>query len=175
MRCKSNLICPKCGKTGFITGRWIRKDYYAWNSASPDFDKDKGKVIGEERYALYMGHYDKDANRKSTIDYKSGRRKSRPNGRTWCMLRPRRDYEEILMQPTLRWFKLNLLQRTSTGDAEPNNLKVVFKSTLLVEGTPRLSQTVNFLLHQYIMAIYFLLIKEILVCLNIIISSVFRY
>jgi hypothetical protein len=118
----TNLICPKCGKSGFVSGRWIRSIYYAEHSASPDkIYQDEGKyqrkfkVIGKRRYRLYMGHYDKGKYQKRKPDDRTGKRRSRPNGRKWCSLKGIH-YEEILSQPSLRWFRLRL--KKNVGDTE---------------------------------------------------------
>lgn len=34
----------------------------------------------------YVGHYDSSKYKQEMIDYKNGKRKSRPNGRTWCKI-----------------------------------------------------------------------------------------
>lgn len=36
---------------------------------------------------LYVGHYDAEKYKKEMVDYRAGKRKSRPNGRVWHSVR----------------------------------------------------------------------------------------
>jgi hypothetical protein len=68
-----NVICPRCGKPGFLTLRWVRSIYHGH---------------GYARYwHLYIGHYDAKEYKKAMEHYKMGLLKSRPNGRRWCKVR----------------------------------------------------------------------------------------
>jgi hypothetical protein len=42
------------------------------------------RVITRKYYCYYFGHYDAEKQRQQMINYRSGKRRSRPNGRKWC-------------------------------------------------------------------------------------------
>ena len=127
--------CPKCGKPGFLTKRWVRSAYYPMYasmvclklegaefrlSRDPNnvLDKDTAMKLrreirgdhyrGESEYHLldrkdreyfdretayrvssrryfydYIGHYSPEKYQEEMERFKSGKRKSRPNGRIW--------------------------------------------------------------------------------------------
>lgn len=141
-------MCPKCGREGTLTRRWVRSSYrpkrFSWlcdslesaethlragpNKKDEDIqlvdqisltssnevprimklgdyvDKMRERISGskysldkkdrdayvvrsrKKYYHCYIGHYDSAIYQKQMIAYKEGRRKSRPNGRTWCKL-----------------------------------------------------------------------------------------
>ena len=59
-------------------------------------DRDAYVVRSVKRhYYHYIGHYDSAIYQKQMISYKSGKRKTRPNGRTWCKL-PKRIHPNLL-------------------------------------------------------------------------------
>jgi hypothetical protein len=62
--------------------------YWGEIRPKPGPDDRKGQdfyrvVTGKYHYD-YFGHYDKEKYRQQMVEYKNGRRKSRPNGRKWC-------------------------------------------------------------------------------------------
>lgn len=112
---KEHVVCPRCGKLGFLSRRWVRSSHYAishrttlhsgeWVIMDPFTEKYKvvdyetwkvkdGENSGRYRTVtrkyehLYVGHYDTEKYRKEMVDYKAGKRKSRPNGRVWHSIR----------------------------------------------------------------------------------------
>jgi hypothetical protein len=129
---RKKSICPRCGRKGFPSRRWIRKSYYvkdgSWAMDDPKYFSAttgvyRGKVLGEKQWHFYMGHYDKEAFRNQMVDYRYSKRKSRPNGRKWCMLKIDRDYKEINITPDL--FKIKLLKNKNIKrkDIEHQNIK----------------------------------------------------
>lgn len=103
-----SVICPKCDKTGFLTLRWVRSSHYCKIKhpylKSKHVEKevinpiaDEGKELTKSVHRwyvtytpiwhLYIGHYDAEKYKKAMEKYKSGRLKSRPNGRRWCKVR----------------------------------------------------------------------------------------
>ena len=134
------VICPKCGKNGFPSIRWVQSSYYPKISSlrillfeefrkeltkrdSKDDskieqykksrritgDKYRGKSNldlfretegwkdiedksgyykerNKKHHRLYVGHYDSTKYFEQMHDYKKGIRKSRPNGRKWCLI-----------------------------------------------------------------------------------------
>jgi hypothetical protein len=104
----NKIECPRCGKPGFLTLRWVRSNHYCkieiphhesqwvWKEIpDPLVGKGHGPTIWVKRnlrrYApvwhLYVGHYDAEKYKKGMDDYKMGKLKSRPNGRRWCKVR----------------------------------------------------------------------------------------
>ena len=47
---------------------------------------DPYKTRSGKYYYDYFGHYDPEKYKQEMRDYKSGKRKSRPNGRKWCKI-----------------------------------------------------------------------------------------
>jgi hypothetical protein len=103
-----SVICPRCHKAGFLTLRWVRSIHYC-KIEIPNYQtqwvwkKVLNPLVGDgqerttfvkrnvRRYApywhLYIGHYDAEKYKKAMEKYKSGRLKSRPNGRLWHKVR----------------------------------------------------------------------------------------
>src|SRR5918995_307514 len=107
-------VCPKCGRKGTLTRRWVRSSYRPKSFSSSNeiprlmklgeyVDKMREQISGskysldkkdreayvirsKKKYYYYIGHYDSDVYQKQMISYKNGKRKSRPNGRRWCKL-----------------------------------------------------------------------------------------
>lgn len=64
----------------------VRGDRYRGRRAI-EFDKESVYRVSSEKYwHYYIGHYDSKKYQEQLKDYKSGKRKSRPNGRRWCKL-----------------------------------------------------------------------------------------
>lgn len=129
------VICPRCKKQGFLTLRWVRSSHYCKIKhpylKSKHVEKeiinpisDGGKELTKlvKRWYVtyrpsihpYVGHYDEEKYKKAMEKYRSGRIRSRPNGRRWCKVRfSRVDVQsqsdlEVLMTKynfTLRDFK----------------------------------------------------------------------
>jgi hypothetical protein len=70
--------------------KYVRGNYYRGNERREFVDwKAVFRVLSDRYYYNYIGHYDPTKYQKQMIDYKNGKRKSRPNGRKWCRLRHR--------------------------------------------------------------------------------------
>jgi hypothetical protein len=103
-----SVICPKCGKPGFLTLRWVRSSHYCLieiphqkpqramkQITNPVVGKGEEPIKLEERFRhtygpfwhLYIAHYDSKKYKEAMKKYKMGRLKSRPNGRRWCKVR----------------------------------------------------------------------------------------
>jgi hypothetical protein len=105
----NNVQCPRCGRPGFLSLRWVRSSHYCLIEIPYNKPKffEKKEIInpavgkGEERtklvkrwrvtygpfWHLYIGHYDAEKYKKGMDDYKMGKLKSRPNGRQWHKVR----------------------------------------------------------------------------------------
>jgi hypothetical protein len=104
----NNVECPRCGKSGFLTLRWVQSNHYCkieipyhesplvWKEIpNPLVGKGHGPTILVKRYLrryapvwhLYVGHYDAEKYKKTMEKYKMGKLKSRPNGRLWHKVR----------------------------------------------------------------------------------------
>ena len=143
------VICPRCGKKGFLTRRWTRGSYFVKYSSAYEFEPgyrpghsrdvriyeytgkewiDEGnqdrvyeyvyvaggdgkvknvkfhlaldrfdnktriphrisQVLGRTTYRFYVGHYDAQKMKQQSREFKEGKIKTRPNGRTWCLLK----------------------------------------------------------------------------------------
>jgi hypothetical protein len=44
------------------------------------------KVSSRTHWHYYIGHYDHEKYKQQMVNYREGKRKSRPNGRKWCYL-----------------------------------------------------------------------------------------
>jgi hypothetical protein len=103
-----NVICPRCDKKGFLTLRWVRSSHYCKinhpylkskyvkkeiTKAKSDGEKedtrsvDRWYVTYRPSVHPYIGHYDEEKYKKAMKKYRSGRLKSRPNGRLWHKVR----------------------------------------------------------------------------------------
>lgn len=103
-----SVICPRCEKQGFLSLRWVRSSHYCKIKhpylkskyvkkeivkARADGGKELTKLVKRwyvtytPIWHLYIGHYDAKKYKKAMEKYKSGRLKSRPNGRRWCKVR----------------------------------------------------------------------------------------
>jgi hypothetical protein len=127
-----SVVCPKCGKPGFLALRWVRSSHYCKieipNYVSQWAEKQVPNPIagnGQEvtiarkrnfrRYApiwhLYIGHYDSEKYKNAMEEYKSGRLKSRPNGRRWCKVRYNRARGEARSDRDILMAKYNFTLR----------------------------------------------------------------
>jgi hypothetical protein len=123
---RAENLCPKCGKNGFLTVGSFRR---RWKMKNPDklryhlskydieqiADKTKNAILKEEivddekrtfHYGNYyeyyrFGHYDSQKYKKELADFQAGKRRSRPNGRTWCSIAPYLQIHEIKGRPIL--------------------------------------------------------------------------
>ena len=69
-------------------GLIIRGEDEVYNSEENNF-----RTVSEKYYHDYFGHYDREKYKQQMMDYRSGKRKSRPNGRRWCkILKPKYFY-----------------------------------------------------------------------------------
>jgi hypothetical protein len=103
-----SVICPRCDKQGFLTLRWVRSSHYCKinhpylkskyvKNEITKTKSDGGKELTRsvDRWYVtyrpsihpYIGHYDAEKYKKAIEKYKSGRLKSRPNGRQWHKVR----------------------------------------------------------------------------------------
>jgi hypothetical protein len=103
-----SVICPRCGKLGILTLRWVRSSHYCLieiphqkpqrlkkQITNPVVGKDQEPTKLEDRFRhtygpfwhLYIGHYDAEKYKEAMKEYRAGRLKSRPNGRRWCKVR----------------------------------------------------------------------------------------
>jgi hypothetical protein len=103
-----SVICPRCRKPGFLSLRWVRSSHYCkieipnyksqwvWKEVpNPLVGKGHKRTILVKRnlrrytpsWHLYIGHYDAEKYNKAIEKYKTGRLKSRPNGRQWHKVR----------------------------------------------------------------------------------------
>jgi hypothetical protein len=103
-----SVICPRCKKQGFLSLRWVRSSHYCKIKhpylpskyvekeivkARTDGGKELTKLV--KRWYVtyrpsvhpYVGHYNSEKYKKAMEKYKSGKLKSRPNGRKWCKVR----------------------------------------------------------------------------------------
>ena len=67
--------------------------------------KDQGyyRVTAKRKYYYYyFGHYDLEKYQQQMVDYRDGRRKSRPNGRSWCKEPARASHGPLKRVPTVR-------------------------------------------------------------------------
>src|SRR5215217_5777154 len=105
------VVCPRCKKQGFLSLRWVRSSHYC-KIEHPYLPKKyvekeivKAKADGEKELTKsvkrwyvtyrpsvhpYIGHYDEEKYKKTMEKYRSGKLKSRPNGRRWCKVRSTR-------------------------------------------------------------------------------------
>jgi hypothetical protein len=74
------IVCPKCGKLGFLTRRRV------WSTYRPKFISSDGGLTRQYNYHTYIGHYSPEKYREDMERYRNGRRRSRPNGRIYCYL-----------------------------------------------------------------------------------------
>lgn len=102
------VICPRCNKQGFLTLRWVRSSHYCKikhpylkskyvkkEIINPISDEGKELTKPVDRWYVtyrpvvhpYIGHYDEEKYKKAMEKYRSGRLKSRPNGRLWHKVR----------------------------------------------------------------------------------------
>jgi hypothetical protein len=105
---RKSVICPRCEKQGFLSLRWVRSSHYCKIKhpylpskyvkkeivkAIADGGKEITKLV--DRWYVtyrpsvhpYIGHYDAEKYEKAMEKYKSGKLKSRPNGRRWHKVR----------------------------------------------------------------------------------------
>jgi hypothetical protein len=103
-----SVICPRCHKQGFLSLRWVRSSHYCKINhpylkskyvkkeiINPIADDGKELTKSVDRWYVtyrpsvhpYIGHYDGEEYNKAMKKYKSGRLKSRPNGRRWHKVR----------------------------------------------------------------------------------------
>lgn len=74
------ILCPRCGKLGFLTHRRV------WSTYRPKYVTFDGGVTRKYNYHAYVGHYSADKYKNDMEKYAAGRRRSRPNGRVYCYL-----------------------------------------------------------------------------------------
>lgn len=91
MKWEFKVVCPVCSRLGFPHIRQVQSYYYprseeeiyGYSGERIDISerKRKGMPKGKKYYSLYIYHYDKKKYSDQMKDYRSGIRKSRPNGR----------------------------------------------------------------------------------------------
>lgn len=127
-----SVICPRCEKQGFLTLRWVRSSHYCKidhpylpkKYVEKEIVKSKADGANEviktvKRWYVtyrpsihpYIGHYGEEKYKKAMEKYKSGKLKSRPNGRKWCKVRFNRAKDQAQSDLEILMAKYNFDRR----------------------------------------------------------------